>query len=117
MKCISVRQPWANLIASGKKTIETRTWRTRYRGTLAIASSKKPAIYPAGFVVCVAELVDCRPMTPADADFAGCDWYEGAWAWVLKNIRPVEPVRIKGSLGIYEIDYEIEGDFLMKGTG
>jgi len=31
MKTLTVRQPWANLIASGRKTIETRTWSTNYR--------------------------------------------------------------------------------------
>ncbi len=36
MKALTVRQPWASLIAVGVKTIETRSWRTEYRGPLAI---------------------------------------------------------------------------------
>lgn len=36
MKALTVRQPWASLIAAGVKTIETRSWSTRYRGPLAI---------------------------------------------------------------------------------
>lgn len=39
MKALSVRQPWATLIAIGAKRIETRSWRTRYRGPLAIDAS------------------------------------------------------------------------------
>lgn len=40
MKALNVKQPWAWLIASGKKTIETRTWSTKYRGPILIVSSK-----------------------------------------------------------------------------
>ncbi len=37
-------QPWASLVALGVKTIETRSWSTKYRGPLAIhAAAKKPA--------------------------------------------------------------------------
>lgn len=35
-RALSVRQPWASLIAAGRKSIEIRTWRTDYRGPLAI---------------------------------------------------------------------------------
>ncbi len=31
---ISIKQPWAELIISGKKAIEVRTWSTRYRGPM-----------------------------------------------------------------------------------
>lgn len=31
---ISIRQPWAELIINGKKTIEVRSWSTGYRGLL-----------------------------------------------------------------------------------
>lgn len=36
MKCLSIRQPWATLIAIGAKKFETRSWATNYRGPLAI---------------------------------------------------------------------------------
>lgn len=106
MKALSVRQPWATMIAEGSKTIETRTWGTDYRGDLLIVSSKRPQIddLPTGQALCVVELVDCRPMTVADESRARCKWYDGAWAWVLSNKRPVEPVNIRGRLGIYEVD-------------
>nr|WP_204166784.1 ASCH domain-containing protein [Bacillus sp. CGMCC 1.16541] len=41
MKVISIMQPWASLIALGEKKFETRSWRTNYRGELAIHASKK----------------------------------------------------------------------------
>jgi hypothetical protein len=31
---LSIRQPWAELILQGRKTIELRTWETDYRGLL-----------------------------------------------------------------------------------
>jgi hypothetical protein len=41
MKALSLWQPWAYLLASGKKKIETRHWSTSYRGPLAIHAAKK----------------------------------------------------------------------------
>ena len=44
MKALTVRQPWASLIAAGVKTIETRSWSSEYRGPLAIHAGKhRPA--------------------------------------------------------------------------
>src|SRR5437588_10588621 len=40
MKAITLMQPWASLVASGDKRIETRRWNTNYRGPLAIHASK-----------------------------------------------------------------------------
>ena len=40
MKALSIRQPWADLILSGLKDVENRTWKTSYRGILAIHASK-----------------------------------------------------------------------------
>ncbi len=40
MKAISLWQPWASLMEAGSKTIETRGWKTEYRGDLLICSTK-----------------------------------------------------------------------------
>ena len=40
MKTLSVRQPWAELIMQGRKTLELRSWMVRYRGPLAIHASR-----------------------------------------------------------------------------
>jgi hypothetical protein len=40
MKALTLRQPWATLVAIGAKTIETRPWATSYRGPLAIHAAK-----------------------------------------------------------------------------
>lgn len=44
MKAITLHQPWATLMALGHKTVETRSWSTRYRGPLAIHAA---ATFPA----------------------------------------------------------------------
>ena len=41
MKCLSVSQPFADLIISGKKTIELRNWNTNFRGEFLIHSPIK----------------------------------------------------------------------------
>ncbi len=125
MKALSVQQPWANMIASGLKTIETRKWWTPYRGDLLICSSKRPAIEPAGAAICIVRLVDCRRLTPRDRDAAQCqdcpyagmpleEWgramccpdHPGVrfYAWVFENIRPIMPFPVRGQLGLFEVE-------------
>ena len=85
MRCISLWQPWASLIAVGAKRIETRSWPTAYRGRLAIHAAKRferdeielclyppfmealrpfyttAAELPLGAVVATCTLADCQP--------------------------------------------------------
>jgi hypothetical protein len=106
LKALSVKQPWANMIASGEKTIETRRWPTDYRGLLLIVSSKTPDIPPAGCAVALATLVECRPMTRSDESAARCGLYSGAFAWVLRDIRRLKAFPVRGRLGIYDVVVE-----------
>jgi hypothetical protein len=106
LKALSLKQPWANMIAAGEKTIETRRWPTDYRGPLLIVSSKTPDIPPAGCAVALATLVECRPMTRLDEHSARCALYPGAFAWVLRDIRRLKAFPVKGRLGIYEVVVE-----------
>jgi hypothetical protein len=108
MKALSVKQPWANMIARGEKTIETRTWATDYRGDLLIVSSRKPPIEPAGHAVAIATVVDCRPMRREDEAAARCPVYPGAYSWVLTNIRRVKPFPVRGQLGIFQIETQTD---------
>lgn len=39
MKALTIKQPWASLIAHGIKDIENRTWRTHFRGKIYIHAS------------------------------------------------------------------------------
>ena len=40
MKCLSVCQPFAELIVQGKKTIELRKWNTKFRGEFLVHAAK-----------------------------------------------------------------------------
>ncbi len=71
MKAITIKQPFATLIAKGFKEYEFRTWRTKYRGEILIHAGKgidKKAMerfkhfnleYPTGCIIAKAKLVDC----------------------------------------------------------
>ncbi len=41
IKALSLWEPWASLMATGAKTIETRSWSTSYRGPLLICASQR----------------------------------------------------------------------------
>lgn len=80
MKVLSMIQPWASLFVLREAQYETRSWRTKYRGPLAIHTSQKinkavcshvaiQAVLgkhgytienlPAGMVIAVCKLVNC----------------------------------------------------------
>jgi hypothetical protein len=80
MKALTLTQPWATLVALGAKRIETRSWNTSYRGTLAIHAAKgfpkwaketceEPEFakelgtdkLPTGVVVATCRLISCIP--------------------------------------------------------
>lgn len=122
MKALSVKNPWAALIASGRKTIETRSYVTAYRGPIAIHASLRvddepPAraalhaagylsakALPAGRVVAVANLVACEPFEACHADAACTPWRPNAWAWRLENVRRADTgIPVKGQLGLWTI--------------
>jgi len=112
MKTLSVRQPWASLIAWGDKTIEHRTWFTDYRGELLIHASGSPFIatgddgekvtLPYGVIVALVELVTVRLFRRSDCKAAGMGKYLSGFAWVLENPRQVVPIRAKGTLRLWE---------------
>lgn len=115
---LSVKQPWANLICTGRKTIETRIWRTSYRGELLLCAGLQPAIDPCGCAICLVALVACRPMQTEDwaaaciapyttSPFAREDRSTSApqivYGWHLANIRPVPPLPVRGRLRIFRV--------------
>jgi hypothetical protein len=73
---LSLKQPWAALLAHGLKTVEVRSWRTRQRGRVLIHAARLPDPRPeawacvppellpstrlAGGIVGVGELLECR---------------------------------------------------------
>ncbi len=111
MKALSVKQPWASRIASGRKTVETRVWGTDYRGDLLIVSSKRPDNQgPAGMALAIVELYDCRLMRDAaDWNAARCTWYPGAYGLFLRRLRVIEMFPVVGSLKLYDVQEPLGG--------
>lgn len=131
MKALSLKQPWAGLIADGQKTIETRIWPTDYRGDLLICASLNVDKFMMdeftnlfsegnllelfaikGHALCVVELYDCQIMIKEHEAAAMCDVYgEGRWkakSFFLRNIRRIKPFPVKGQLGIFDVDIKPE---------
>jgi hypothetical protein len=127
MKCLTLWQPYAQLILERKKKIETRSWKTAYRGELAIHASARrldsdvarafgydviKTLFPLGVVLCVVELTDCHVMTPAfireikttqpDEYLAGI-YAPDRYAWHLRLIRVLpESIPARGRQMLWE---------------
>lgn len=106
MKGLSVRAPWAYMIAAGLKTMETRTWQTAYRGNLVITIPKGQPVPFAGHAICLVRLVDCRPMRNWDSGPACVAPYPKAKVWILDNLRRIKPVPITGHQGVFPVNPE-----------
>lgn len=109
MKALSVRQPWADLIASGEKTLEIRSWRIDYRGPLLICASSKRLPKSMeyfgryGVMICIVNLADCRSFEKGDEGVACCEWEPGLYAWKLGNVRHVESIPVQGKLRLFAV--------------
>ena len=121
IKALSVRQPHADRIARGLKTLELRTRRTHYRGPLLICASSHGGGdgLPRGVAVCVVRMTDCRevgvnsPDTLAADAAASCvdlDPRDDYWGYVLAGARKTQPIPVKGRLGFFDV--EVQGDLL-----
>jgi hypothetical protein len=110
IKALSLTQPWANMIAAGQKTIETRRWKPAYRGLLLICATRQRVLGcegPYGKAVAIVDLADVRPMIEADEAKACCDLYPGAYAWRLYKITPLGPEEqfdVRGQPSLFEVE-------------
>lgn len=89
---LSVHQPYADLILSGAKTVEYRSWYTHHRGPLLICATQRPCVgHAIGIAICIVDLVECN--MDADGDFE----------WILENPRPVPGFGVKGRQKLYQV--------------
>jgi hypothetical protein len=44
MKCLSLKQPYAELLVSCKKAIEVRTWNTNFRACACVQKDKRRGV-------------------------------------------------------------------------
>ncbi|MBI4150903.1 ASCH domain-containing protein [Candidatus Woesearchaeota archaeon] len=123
MKALSLKQPWAELVVSGKKTIETRTWNTSFRGTFLVHASRisnKDAMkrfgftsLPTGCIVGEARLVDVKSYgTKAawDADeqkhLARIEWTKKRYGYLLADVKRLKPQPLKGRLNFFAVEWD-----------
>lgn len=110
---LSVKQPWANFIADGLKTVEVRSHYLNYRGDVMICSSASPSSkdMPGGVTLCLAELYDViRPCEFTEQDWAATmipadQRPKDCYGWKLRNIRRVVEFPVKGQLGLWRLVY------------
>ena len=127
MRVLTIKEPFASLVAHRIKKIETRSWKTKYRGEIYIhaglakvnVKDKRiqhlmtylPDPTPKyGVIIAKANLVDCVFMDEAflkqiqenPVEYE-CGHYEyGRYAWVLDDVEILEtPIPAKGKLGIW----------------
>ncbi len=115
MKALSIRQPWAWLIANGHKDIENRTWRTKFRGGFLVHAGKKfdnagydwvtsemnialpgKEMFELGGIVGGAEIIDC--VSRFDSP-----WFSGPFGFVIRNAEPRPFHACRGRLGFFDI--------------
>lgn len=127
MKAITIKQPFASLIAAGLKEYEFRTWKTKYRGEILIHAGKgvdKKAMkkfkhlnleYPSGCIIAKVTLSDCikvddelrKKLSERNAEIYSSIIKHTEWegyGFKLENIVKTEPIPAKGKLSIWEFD-------------
>lgn len=112
---LGIRQPWAELILRGIKTVEVRSQNTDIRGPIYVYAAKKPADLPAaqtaarkykldveslprGVLVGTVEIVDSVPCQAGDTT-AACvpkSYLKNRFGWKLENPqRLAEPLTVR----------------------
>lgn len=130
MKVLSLLEPWASLIKEKVKFVETRSWKTSYRGELYIHASLRKVTkkeekintlvnllknndFKYGYIIAKCNLIDCIYM---DDKYLGniqknkiehmCGEYSiGRYAWILGDIEILHtPIPAKGKLSIWNFN-------------
>ncbi len=137
MKALSIKQPWASLIAHGIKDIENRTWRTHFRGRIFIHASadkkQKPnftreqnnamynyfmtdGIRPKTFSAIIGEvdIIDCvinhsSIWAEKTIQFEAFETQKPIYNWVLANAKLYDKpiLNVKGKLSFWYPDVDI----------
>ena len=123
MKCLSVSQPFADLIISGKKIIELRDWNTNFRGEFLIHAPIKIRVddckrlkitkkLVTGAIIGKAVLYDVKKynsLTEIKKDqkfhFAS-NFKDKTFGFKIKNAKALRiPIPWKGQLGLFDVEF------------
>ena len=121
MKCLSISQPFADLIVSGKKTTELRSWNTNFRGEFLIHAPIKIRINDCkrlkiskklvtGAIICKAEIYDVKiykSKVDYKKHFASNEFFDKKYGFLLKNPKSFRiPIPYKGKLGFFDVNLQ-----------
>lgn len=129
MKVLTIKQPWATLIACGYKKYEFRTWNTKYRGPLLIHAGKgvdKNALerfkhlnleYPTGCIIAKCEVTDSIYIDDEMREYLKKEdplVYRGVvnnpewegYGFQIENVKKIKPIPINGKLSLWDYDYK-----------
>ncbi len=118
--CLSVRQPWADLIVGGVKEVENRSWPTAFRGAILIHAPQKVerqvvdrlrvelGLGPGeeyrpvtGAVVGMTRIVDC-------VEDHRSRFFVGPYGFLLERSQRFDrPIPCPGRLGIFRLSLEL----------
>ena len=123
LKCLSISQPFAELIISGKKIIELRKWNTNFRGEFLIHAPIKIRVKDCkrlkinqklvtGVIIGKAEIYDVKKYNSireikADQKFhlAPKNFHDRTFGFLLKNPKSFRiPIPYKGKLKFFDVD-------------
>ena len=126
MKVLTLKQPWATLVAEGIKKYEFRSWKTNYRGKILIHAGSgidKEAMkkfaglnltFPSKRIIAVVEIVNCLKLDDElnkkiinENNIAYGNKYRDGYAWMLDNNKKIDYDKVvNGKLGLWNYDLE-----------
>lgn len=125
MRVITLKQPWATLVAEGLKKYEFRSWKYNYRGEILIHAGKsidKAAMnkfknmnlnFPSSKIIAKVNIVDCiqlnseinKKIISENELVYGNKLDRMGYAWVLSDVQKIEDSKeLSGKQGIWNIE-------------
>lgn len=124
MKVITLKQPWATLVAEGLKKYEFRSWKFNYRGEILIHAGKgidEDAMkkfrhfnlnYPHSRIIAKVKILDCielndesnKQIIEENELVYGHKYDRTGYAWKLELIEKInDETTVSGKQGIWNI--------------
>ncbi len=125
MKVITLKQPWATLVAEGLKQYEFRSWKINYRGKILIHAGQGideegmervknlNLKFPKSRIVAEVTIDDCilldqeinKKIINENKIVYGEKYDRTGYAWKLTNIKKINSkVEVKGKQGFWNIN-------------
>lgn len=114
LPALSIVAPNGMRIAQGIKTLEVRSWKPEHLPLkdLVIVENKnyltEAEAEESGVAVAMVDIDSIHPWREDEIELAAASyWEEGYWAWVIHNVRPLDPsVPVMARRKIYFIEMD-----------